>query len=270
MDYHNLSQEDNAERGEWRDLLTNLPEHAFEKDRAEVAYFVGCVASFFPMVQAIPKNLATILDGAGTDFAILGGEEWCCGFPLIAAGLPEKAHDMISHNLEKVKALGAKRMVFSCPTCYRTWAEHYGSGLELFHSTQFLQTLIGEGTLRLGKVEETVTYHDPCDLGRNAGEFEAPRNILKAIPGLKLVEMENNRARSICCGGGGNVEMADAELSAAVAHRKLDEVLKTGARTVVSACQQCVRTMKSQARREKRDIEVLDITDMVLKAMADG
>jgi heterodisulfide reductase subunit D len=219
------------------------------------------------MAQSIPQSLATILERAGEDFAILGGEEWCCGFPLIAAGLPGEADHMISHNLEKVKDLGAKKVVFSCPTCYRMWSERYQSDLELFHSTQLLQTLVREGTVRLGKVDEKVTYHDPCDLGRNAGEFDAPREILKAIPGLQLVEMENNRARSVCCGGGGNLEMADADLSAAVARRKLDDILNTGAKTVVSACQQCVRTMKSQARREKRDIEVLDVVNLVLRAM---
>jgi heterodisulfide reductase subunit D len=266
--YHNISGEDNAERGDWRDFLESLPEHGYEKEEAEVAYFVGCVASFFPMVQMIPQNLVRILDRANVDFALLGGEEWCCGFPLIGAGASEGAHEMISHNLEKVRALGARRVVFSCPTCYKTWAEYYNAGLELFHSTQILERLINEGMIHLGEVNARVTYHDPCDLGRGGGEFEAPRNILKSIPGIELVELENNRARSVCCGGGGNVEVADSDLSGAVAHRKIEEILRTGARTVVSACQQCVRTIKSCARREKIDMEVLDITDMVLRAMA--
>jgi len=265
---YNISDEDNEERGEWRDLLRELPEHMYEKDQAETVYFVGCVASFFPMVQSIPKNLVQIFDSAGVDFAILGGEEWCCGFPLIGAGVPEAMQNLKEHNLEKVKALGAKRIVFSCPSCYQTWTEHYDTDLELFHATQFLERLIGDGTIPLKEINMTVTYHDPCDLGRNSGVYDAPRNILKSIPGLTFVELEKNRAQSVCCGGGGNLEMADSNLSRTVAQKKIEEIQRTGAKTVVTSCQQCVRTINSRARREKIDLNVMDITDLLLQAMS--
>jgi heterodisulfide reductase subunit D len=136
--HHNISGEDNSERGEWRDFLKNLPDHMVQRDKAEVVYFVGCVASFFPMVQKIPQNLVRILESADLDFTILGGQEWCCGFPLIGAGIPEKAREMMDHNLEKVKELEAKMVVFSCPSCYRTWKESYDTDLELLHSTQLI------------------------------------------------------------------------------------------------------------------------------------
>ena len=116
----------------------------------------------------------------------------------------------------------------------------------------------------------TVTYHDPCDLGSNGGVFEAPRNILPAIPGLSLVEMEKNRTQSVCCGGGGNLEMADAALSGTVARRKLEEIQRTGARIVVTSCQQCVRTIQARARRQKVDLNVMDITEIVRMAMGQG
>lgn len=265
---HNISDEDNTERGEWRDFLKALPDHMHQKDKAEVAYFVGCVASFFPMVQTIPQNLVQILDAAGTDFAILAGEEWCCGFPLIGAGVPGKMRELKEHNLEKVKALGVKKVIFSCPSCYRTWKEFYGTELDLFHSTQFIQRLIGDKAISLREVPATVTYHDPCDLGRNGGIYDEPRQILKSIPGLTLVEMENNRAKSVCCGGGGNLEMADSNLSGAVARKKIEEIHHIGVKTVVTSCQQCIRTIKSNARKEKIDLDVLDITDLVLKAIS--
>ena len=268
VENHNISDEDNEERGDWRDDLKDLPDHMYEKDRAEVVYFVGCVASFFPMVQSIPQNLVRILDKAHVDFTILGGEEWCCGFPLIGAGFPEKMQKMIDHNLGKVKALGAKMVVFSCPSCYRTWNEFYDTDLELFHDTQVIEKMIGEGALHLGGMNTTVTYHDPCDLGRNGGVYDAPRQVLKAIPGLTLVELENNRAQSVCCGGGGNVEMADSALSGSVSQKKIDEIQQTGATTVVTSCQQCVRTIKARVRRQKIDLNVLDITELVLKAMS--
>lgn len=267
IENHNISDEDNEERGDWRDDIKDLPDHMYEKERADVVYFVGCVASFFPMVQSIPRNMVRILESAGVDFAVLAGEEWCCGFPLIGAGAPDEMKALVDHNLEKVKALGAKEVVFSCPSCYRTWKEHYPTDLKLSHSTQFIERLIKEGSISLGPVNETVTYHDPCDLGRNAGVFDAPREILKAIPGLSFVEMASNRNQSICCGGGGNLEMADPELSARIAQNKIDEIQQTQAQTVVTACQQCVRTIKGKVRREKLDLNVLDITDLVIRSM---
>jgi len=265
---YNISGEDNSQRGEWRDFLKDLPDHMYQKGKAEVVYFVGCVASFFPMVHKIPQNLVRILELANVDFTILGGEEWCCGFPLIGAGVPEKAREMMKHNLEKVNELRAKRVVFSCPSCYRTWQEYYDTDIELLHSTQLIEKLIKEGAIRLGAVNTTVTYHDPCDLGRNGGIYDAPRQILKSIPGLNFVELENRLAQSVCCGGGGNLEMADSALSGTLAQKKIDEIKRIGAKTVVTSCQQCVRTIKSRARRQKVDLNVWDITELVLKAMS--
>lgn len=265
---YNISSEDNSQRGEWRDFLKDLPDHMYQKDKAEVVYFVGCVASFFPMVHKIPQNLVRILELTDVDFTILGGEEWCCGFPLIGAGVPEKAREMMKHNLEKVNELEAKRVVFSCPSCYRTWQEYYNTDLDLSHSTQFIQRLIKNGNLQLREVNTSVTYHDPCDLGRNGGVYDAPREILKSIPGLTLVELGNNRAQSVCCGGGGNLEMADSALSGALAQKKIEEIQRTGANTVVTSCQQCIRTIKSRVRRQKINLNVMDITELVIKAMS--
>jgi heterodisulfide reductase subunit D len=263
----NILHEDNLERAEWLEGLKSLSAHLFEKKKAEVVYFVGCVASFFPMAQVIPQKLAHIFDRAKVDFTILGGDEWCCGFPLVGAGAPEMMKELIAHNLEKVHDFGAREVIFSCPSCYRTWKEYYPTELKLVHYTQFLERIIMEGSIPLREIAMTVTYHDPCDLGRNSGVFEAPRNILKAIPGLKVVELENNRAKSVCCGGGGNVEMADPDLSMAIAQKKIEEIRRTGADAVVTSCQQCVRTIKGMVRRQRVDLPVLDIAEIVAMAM---
>ena len=268
IDNHNISDEDNSERGEWREDLEDPPSDLYEKAQADVAYFVGCVASFFPMVQSIPQNMVRILESAGVNFAVLGGEEWCCGFPLIGAGATAELETLITHNLEMVKRLGATEVVFSCPSCYRTWKEHYPTDLKLSHSTEMIKRLIHDKAISLGALNETVTYHDPCDLGRNAGVFDPPREVLRAIPGLTLVEMAGNRNQSICCGGGGNLEMTDPDLSGRIAHKKLEQIQETGAQTVVTACQQCVRTIKGKVRREKRDLDVVDITDVVIRSMS--
>lgn len=267
LELHNISGEGNEERADWRDDLKAIPPHLYEREAAALVYFVGCVASFFPMAQRIPRNLVRILEAANVDFSILAGEEWCCGYPLISAGAPGGMEGLKAHNLSKVGTMGAKAVVFSCPTCRQTWRDHYETDLALYHTTQLIEKLVIEGALALKPVNATVTYHDPCDLGRAGGVFDAPRNILRSIPGLRLVEMESHGARSTCCGGGGNLEMADAGLCGAVAGRKVEEILRTGADTVVTACQQCVRTIQSQARRRKVPLEVLDITDMVARAL---
>jgi heterodisulfide reductase subunit D len=208
-----------------------------------------------------------ILDKGGVDFTILAGEEWCCGFPFIGAGMAKELEGLKAHNLDKVKEVGAQTVVFSCPSCYRTWNEFYDTDVELLHSSHLLERLIKENKLPLKELPVTVTYHDPCDLGRNSGVYEPPREVLKMIPGLTLVELEHNRENAICCGGGGNVEMVDPELSAKIAQKKIDEIQNTGADIVVTSCQQCVRTISTRARKQGIKLKVMDVTEIVLMAM---
>jgi heterodisulfide reductase subunit D len=266
---HNVFDEDNQERGDWVEDLRNPPEHGYVKDRAEVVYFTGCVAAYFPMAQQIPRALSAVFDAAGVDFTLLAEEEWCCGFPLLGAGLRDNLNDLIAHNIEAVRAKGARHVVFACPSCYQMWREHYPHDFEIYHVTQYIHRLISSGQLALRKLDQTVTYHDPCDLGRGSREYEAPRRIIAAIPGVELVEMAHHREDCLCCGGGGNLEMIDSQLSGEIAKAKIDEVLATGATTVVTACQQCVRTMNTYVRRNKMSLEVMDIVQLVQKALVD-
>ena len=268
-DSHNVFDEDNQERGDWVEDLRNPPEHGYVKDRAEVVYFTGCVAAYFPMAQQIPRALSAVFDAAGVDFTLLAEEEWCCGFPLLGAGLRDNLNDLIAHNIEAVRAKGARHVVFACPSCYQMWREHYPHDFEIYHVTQYIHRLINSGRLALKTLDQTVTYHDPCDLGRGSREYEAPRRIIAAMPGVKLVEMAHHREDCLCCGGGGNLEMIDSQLSGEIAKAKIDEVLATGATTVVTACQQCVRTMNTYVRRNKMSLEVMDIVQLVQKALVD-
>jgi heterodisulfide reductase subunit D len=262
---HNIIGEPNEDRSAWVEALNDVPGSLHQKEKAKVIYFVGCVASFFPMAKRIPQSFARILDHAGVDFTILGGEEWCCGFPLIGAGMKEKAEALMQHNWEKVKEKGAEEVVFACPSCYHTWAETGRNGIRIFHSTQFIKKLIEEKRIRFNEKTIKVTYHDPCDLGRASGIYEVPREILQAIPGVELVEMKKNREQSTCCGGGGNLEMVNAEVSAALALAKIEEIRSTGADTVITACQQCVRTILTTARRKKIPLAAMDIIEFVQK-----
>jgi len=267
LQVHNILGKENIERASWFESLGEEAEKAARKEKAQVAFFVGCVASFFPMVQRIPKALVEILVRTGVDFTLLGGEEWCCGFPLIGAGMKSEVEALVEHNLEKMKEKGVQRIVFACPSCYHTWLEDYKTNLEVFHSTQFIKRLIDEGRITFKEKKAKVTYHDPCDLGRVSGIYEAPREILHAIPGVELVEMEHHREQCKCCGGGGNLEIVDPELSATLAQAKVNEIQATGADTVITSCQQCVRTILTTTRRKKIPITAMDVTEFVLKNM---
>jgi heterodisulfide reductase subunit D len=220
------------------------------------------------MVQKIPMALVRIMESAGVDFTLLGSDEWCCGFPLLGAGLSEKTRDVIEHNVEAVKSKGARKIVFACPSCYQMWREHYPHEFDIYHVTQYLNHLITLDRLPLKKLDLTVTFHDPCDLGRGSREFDAPREVIRALPGVNLVEMAHNREDCLCCGGGGNLEMIDSELSGEIAKAKIDEALATGAGAVVTACQQCVRVMNTYVRRNKIELEVMDIVQLVRKALS--
>jgi len=213
--------------------------------------------------------MATIMKKAGVDFTILGGDEWCCGFPLAGAGMPDKLKTLMEHNLQKVADVGAKKVVFTCPSCFHTWKHLYKTEVELMHSSQFINNLIKSGRIKLTeKIHTRTTYHDPCDLGRNTGVFEEPREIIMAVPGIDFVELPMNRKFSVCCGGGGNVEMTDPDLSAEVAQMKLDSIKEVKAEMVVTACQQCVRTIATRAKRTKTELAVKDLTELVVEAMA--
>jgi heterodisulfide reductase subunit D len=264
---HNVFAEDNQARAGWVEDMPDAPEHGYIRERADVVYFTGCVSAYFPMAQNIPIALAEILEAAEVDFTLLGGDEWCCGFPLLGAGLRERAKEYVEHNLEAVRQKGASRVVFACPSCYQMWREHYPKEFPIAHVTEFLKELLAAGRVPLDALAMTVTYHDPCDLGRSARVFEAPREILRSIPGLELVELPANRENCPCCGGGGNLEMIDADLSKEIARQKVEEVVKTGAEAVVTACQQCVRTMNTYVRRNKVPLRVLDVVQLVRMAM---
>ncbi len=267
---HNVFDEDNEERAEWVEDMDDPPDHGFIKDKAEVVYFTGCVAAYFPMAQQIPKALAQIFQAADVDFTLLGEEEWCCGFPLLGAGLKGEAQKIIDHNIEAIRRKGAKTIVFACPSCYQMWMEHYPHEFEMIHASQYLHRLIKENKIPLKERNITVTYHDPCDLGRGARVFDEPREVIRSIPGVTLVELEHNRENARCCGGGGNLEMFDAALSGEIARQKIEAVLNTGADAVITACQQCVRTMNTYVRRNKVPLKVLDITEFVKESLADS
>ncbi|MCK4449130.1 MAG: (Fe-S)-binding protein, partial [Anaerolineae bacterium] len=224
---HNISGDDNTNRLIWSQNLERIPPGLEGKQGAEIVYFVGCVASFFPRSYRVPQSLTSILDTSGVDFTTLGGQEWCCGYPLLSMGRLEQAKTLIQHNVAQVKELGASRVTFACPSCYHMWKHVYPDvleeeiSLEVLHATELMAEMIAQGAIKLGEMDLQVTYHDPCDLGRKSGVFEAPRQVLRSIPGLTFVEMSSCGQISECCGGGGNLESFDPDVVSEVSLRRV-------------------------------------------------
>ncbi len=191
----------------------------------------------------------------------------------MAAGQSESAEKTIRYNTERLKDMGVKTIVMTCPGCYRVWKDEYLDVIEqrhpfnVLHATEFIASLIEQGRIDIKGLEANITYHDPCDLGRNSGIFDEPRYIIEKIPGLNFVELEDNREYGSCCGSGGDLLASNQDLSIVIAKRKVEEILNTGAQTVVTACPSCIRAIHMAKTADKVKLDVLDITELLWKAM---
>jgi heterodisulfide reductase subunit D len=264
----NIAGELGRNRLLWGQDYAEVLQKSVGMQSAEVLLFMGCVSSLFPMAYPLLRSMTETMLKTKTAFTILGERELCCGYPLLAAGL--SIDEQIERNLALIQATGAKQLVTACPSCLHTFKVHYPEmDLQLRHSTEFLAQILDELAPSLKPFPKRVTYHDPCDLGRKGGIYEAPRQVLRSIPGLELLEMQGNREQAFCCGGGGNLESVDPELSHSIADRRLAQALDIGAEVIASACQQCERTLAMAARRAKARIRVIDIAQILREAMWD-
>jgi heterodisulfide reductase subunit D len=263
----------NYERTGWVEYMADAPDDLYVREQAEVVYFIGCVTSFSPAAQHTAESLVRIFTAAGVNFTLLGENEACCGFPLKAAGLTEAAEALIQKNVEAVAATGAHTIVFSCPACRLTWLREYAPRLphiRPLHTTQFLAELLRAGKLTLNPLETSVVYHDPCDLARTGGVYEAPREVLQAIPNLTLLELAERRASGLCCGGGGNVEPVAPDNMNRVGTEAMKKFAATGAQLMATACPQCVRIFSKTGKAANLEITVLDVAEVVSRSMGLG
>lgn len=272
---YNILNEDNASRLIWSQNLDAAPTQLSQSAQAnaEVLLFTGCVSSFYPMAYSIPQSLVQVFEQAKISYTTLGGEEWCCGYPLFGAGMQSEMANLAHHNIEQVRALAPKNLVATCSSCYHTWKHLYPSyanskfDFQVLHASEYLAQLVADKRIKMANLSWTVTYHDPCDLGRKNGVYDAPRAVIQSIPGITLREMPNNRADAMCCGGGGDVAMLEAAVTDDIAVRRLAQATSTGATAIISSCQQCKRTLLGAARKTKTRIKILDITELVWQAM---
>jgi heterodisulfide reductase subunit D len=266
----NITGDEQANRLLWLQPIAEKV-HPKMNEKAEYLYLTGCVPSLYPSSYSIPQSFVQILEKAGADYTLMGEKERCCGYPLAIGGLKKEAAEAAERNVQAVKELGVKAVVTTCPSCYHAWKEYYPEqlgydhGIRVMHSTGLLLELVKQGKLKLSGITDTVTYHDPCDLGRKSGIYDAPRELIKAT-GAALAEMPRSRENSMCCGGGGNLETNDAALSGKVAQERVKQAMETGAGTIVSGCQQCKRTLQGGARALKARVKVMDICELILNA----
>ncbi len=258
------------ERAGWVDYMDDPPDDLYQRQQAEVVYFVGCVSSFAPRAQRIAESFVHILDAAGVKFTILGGSEACCGFPLRSAGMKADAEALMRKNIAAVWASGAHTVVCTCPACRLMWLEEYQPrmpGVRLLHSTELIAELIAQGRLALKDFPTSVTYHDPCDLARTGGVFDAPRAVLRAIPGMELREVAERRESGLCCGGGGDVEMVNPQGVKQVGQATATKLSQTGADLLATACPQCTRVLEEGLKKVKPEMKVLDISEIVARSI---
>lgn len=213
-------------------------------------YFRGCTAR--EKQTDISKATEELLNLAGIDYHVLEDEK-CCGSVLLRTGFESEAKEQIEKNTEVLKD---EKIIVSCAGCYKTLKEDY-EGLDVIHISQLLDELIRENKLELTKTDLDVTYHDSCHLGRHCNVFDEPRNVIESV--ANLVEMENNRENSLCCGAGGGVKSAYPEITSQMAQSRIAQAKETNCKTLVTSCPFCKLNL------ENDEIEVLDLTEFLVK-----
>ncbi len=262
--------ESRSKRGDWAEGLGVKP---FD-GKMEILYFSGCYLSFDPRLKKVAIATAKILNKAGVNYGILGSKENCCGESIRKTGDEELFRQLAKENIKTFIDNGVKRILVSSPHCYHTFKNEYPEFMvhfEIVHMTQFLSELIDSGRLVLTKeYEKKVTYHDPCYLGRHNGIYDEPRNILKKIPALELLEMADSREDSLCCGGGGGRIWMDTPKGERFSDLRLDQAVETGAKVLVTSCPYCIANFEDSllSRKNSEELEIKDITEIIQEAIS--
>lgn len=280
----NLRKEDNmmmakkTDRGKWAE---GLDVKDATREKAEVIFHAGCRACFDEEMHKIIRMSVTILKNAGVDVGIMGKDETCCGSRAYYMGWRSEFTKYAENNIQGWTNAGAKTVVTACADGYWGMKRLYpevGSKFEVLHMVEFLDRLIKEGRIKFNrKVPMRVTYHDPCHLGRRSnvyvpgqpvmGVYEPPRDIIRNISGVELVEMYRIKEYAWCCGGGGGVIDAYPEFNNFTATQRILEARETGAESIVTACTWCVRSLTDAARALGDKIKVIDIVELVQQAI---
>ncbi len=277
---NNIWAHDPNRRTDW------IPEEIkpFVGRKTDIGYWSGCTASY--IMPNIASGATKILKAGGVDFTLLGNDEGCCGAPMMMAGLWDVFSETMEKNIRNIYRHGINKLIISCPACYTSMAYFYPifiekmasekpelkkiwNQMELTHISSIFDDLVMEEKIRFsGKYEKKVTWHDSCHLFRPSDYYENPRNVLNAIPGLKLREMKHNRDKSLCCGSV-ITRMGNWEASDRLAKIRLQEALATGAEEICTTCPCCEFQLRIGAKKNNIDIPIKDLTDIILTGMGE-
>ena len=286
-------------RGEWANGL-NLKDYT--KEKVDVIYHVGCLTSFDKKMWKLARGTASLLQKAGVNFGIGGTNEICCGGRAYQMGYREDFLNQAKKNMEQIKRSGAKTLVTGCADGYQAFKVlydqyHLKGDLEVLHTTEFFYRLLQQGKLKPSKkVNLTITYHDPCRLGRlgepwihwegkkvpgdrfvfdppktyrrgTNGVYEEPRELLKAIPGIKLTEMVRIKEYAWCCGSGGGVNESNPDFASWTAQKRVEEAEHSGAEAIVTACPWCEKSFENAINNSGKNLQVFDVVELLQKAV---
>jgi len=244
-----------------------------ESRGAGVLLWAGCSSALVERNQKLLRATAQLLQYAGVKFAILGREEECCGDPARRIGNEFLFERLVRENIAKLTKYKVQRIVTPCPHCFNAFRNEYpkfGGAFEVYHHSEFLATLIGQGRLApLSRPKKKITFHDPCYLGRHNGVYTAPRELLRACSQQAPLEMQRNRASSFCCGGGGGMSFAEEPADKRVNQERALEALATGAEVLAVGCPFCVTMMEDgiNARKGNRAMPVKDVSELLWETM---
>jgi Fe-S oxidoreductase len=303
MQYDNVWKQPRTRRANWaRDL--KIKDLSKGKEKSDVLYYVGCTYAYRPGQDVIPIGMAKLMRQAGVDFGILGAKEVCCGGIADNVGDKKSFEEIAKKNLAMFKESGVKKIVTNCPGCFTAFSEKYARMLktdtknldyEVVHATVYLDQLIKEGKLKFSKdLNLKVTWHDPCHLGRRGepykhwegkriqwgltdpphelprglnGIYEPPRDVLRAIPGVELVEMERIKEYSWCCGSGAGARSAFPDFALSTAKDRIDEASSTGASTLVTCCPWCETNLSDAVNSLGSKLKIMNIVELATQAL---
>lgn len=265
----NPLSEDRKTRANWAE---GLSVKMFTEDM-EILYFPGCYLCYDPRLKKVARATAEILNRAGIDYGILGSKENCCGESIRKTGDEELFKRLARENIKTFIDNGVRKILVSSPHCYHTFKNEYPElrvNFEVIHISQYILELIRDGRLELtNALDKKVTYHDPCYLGRHNGIYDEPRELLKTIPGLELVEMADTMENSLCCGGGGGRIWMETLKGERFSDIRIEQAIQAEAEALVTSCPYCI-THFEESRLTLADgdaIAVKDITEIIREVL---
>jgi Fe-S oxidoreductase len=267
-----------SDRAQWTSKVEDVaivePGGAFDH---EYLYWVGCAGAFDKRIQKQTRAMVEILNAAGVNYAVLGHLENCTGDPARRSGNEYIFQMLAMQNIENLNGMGVRKIITQCPHCFNTLKNEYpqlGGNYEVVHHSQLLSQLVADGRLSLAgaTLDERVTYHDSCYLGRHNDVYLAPRNVIGQLGGIDVVEMPRNGTRGLCCGAGGARMWMEEKIGKKVNIERTEEALATGADRIAVACPFCYVMMDDGVKEKGRDedVKVQDIAELLIEAIEAG